>query len=454
MSKRTWWRRLFGIKESVVPHQTTADPTRPDLREFIYLDEVSLLSLLSSQKGEITDSKSEQASEGSEASIDATAGANPGLIAKAEITSRYQTTNSSTIQTSRKATVQSRFRDLHEIDGLRIIEPVVVDSPAKDFDDLKKTDNLSKMVSTNQLQRGKLVELRVRLGADPVFHLGTMVSEFTAMSEDYPDMFAAGGGLATLREVQPINKILQRLLAGLVPIRATAVDYVVAEIGDTEYVIHKELIEGHDLKTRPLEVVGVTEQEAYWKDLRRVLFSDAEFTVFARISRPGLHDSWTPVKLADLFTDVAPSLVDQINAAGRVPFGKPASPNDADSPESKLADALNRYSSALLNDLGATLTPEQEALITMSIAELKARSATVSDQTSAFSVLTKRVLTMTGGEVAQAKALDLRTAAREEAGLSLFPPTTALAHVAPTAPKSLGDSDPRLLDVDFVAIYW
>lgn len=454
MRKRTWWRRLFGIEESVVPHQTTADPTRPDLREFIYLDEVSLLSLLSSQKGEIIDSKSEQASESSEASIDTTAGANPGFIAKAEITSRYQTTNSSTIQTSRKATVQSRFRDLHEIDGLRIIEPVVVDSPVKDIDDLKKIDNLSKMTSTNQLQRGKLVEFRVRLGADPVFHLGTMVSEFTAMSEDYPDMFAAGGGLATLQEVQPINKILQRLLAGLVPIRATAVDYVVAEIGDTEYVIHKGLIEGHDLKTRPLEVVGVTEQEAYWKDLRRVLFSDAEFTVFARITRSGLHNSWTPVKLADLFTEVAPNLVDQINAAGRVPFGKPVSPNDADSPESKLADALTRYSSALLNDLGATLTPEQEALVTMSIAELKARSATVSDQTSAFSVLTKRVLTMTGGEVAQAKALDLRTAAREESGLSLFPPTTSLGHAAPTTPKSLDDRDPRLLDVDFVAVYW
>ena len=157
------------------------------------------------------------------------------------------------------------------------------------------------MVLKTQLQRGKLVEFRVRLGADPVFHLGTMVSEFTAMAEDYPDMFAAGGGLTTLREVQPINKILQRLLAGLVPIRATAVDHVVAEIEGIEYVVHREVIKGLDLRTRPLEIVGVTEQEAYWKDLRRVLFSDAEFTALARISRPGLHDSWTPVKLADLF---------------------------------------------------------------------------------------------------------------------------------------------------------
>lgn len=454
MSKRAWWRRIFCSQKSVVPHQKTVDATRPDLREFIYLDEVSLLSLLASQKGEITDSKSEQASEGNEASVDGTAGGNPGFIAKAEIKSRYQTTNSSTIQTSRKATVQSRFRDLHEIGGLRIIEPIMVADPAKNIDGLKKIDNPSKMASTNELQRGSLIEVRVCLGADPIFHLGTMVSEFTALSEDYPDMFAAERGLAMLREVQPINKILQRLLAGLVPIRAIAVDYVVADIDDTEYIVHKKLIEELDLKVRPLEIVGVTEQEAYWKDLRRVLFSDAEFTVFARISRSGLHDSWTPVKLADLFTEVAPNLIDQINAAGRVSFSKPVSSDNAGSLDLKLANALTCYKSALLNDLGVTLTPEQEERITLIIDDLKTRSVTVSDQTSAFSVLTKRVLEMTDGEVTPAKALDLRTAAREEAGLSFFPQKASSAQIAPTVHEKLEDDNPRLLDVDFVAIYW
>lgn len=454
MSTRAWWRRLFGTKEPPVPHTTTADPTRPDLREFIYLDEVSLLSLLSSQKGEITDSTSELASEGREATIDATAGANPGFIAKAEITSRYQTTNSSTLQTSRKATVQSQFRDLHEIEGLRIIEPVVVDLPAESVDNLRRIDDLSRLTPTTQLQRGKLVEFRVRLGADPVFHLGTMVSEFTAMSEDYPDMFAAVGGLTTLREVQPINKILQRLLAGLVPIRATAVDHVVAEIDGIEYVVHREVIKDLGLKTRPLEVVGVTEQEAYWKDLRRVLFSEAEFTALARVSRSGLHDSWTPVKLADLFQEVAPNLVDQINEAGRIPFGRAISSDDENSPESKLADALTRYAATLMSELGTTPTADQETLVTLSIRELRTRSSTVSDQTSAFSVLTKRILELVGGEITSAKALDLRTAAREEVGLSFFPPTSPVTQTKSADLKELSDAEPRLLDVDFIAIYW
>ncbi len=454
MSTSSWWHRLFRRKPDAVPNQTTADPKRPDLREFIYLDEVSLLSLLSSQKGEVTDSKSEQASEGSEASIDATAGVNPGVIAKAEVTSRYQTNNSSTIQTSRKATVQSRFRDLHVIDGLRIIEPVLVDAPANDIESLKKTDTLSKLASAAELQRGKLVELRVRLAADPVFHLGTMVSEFTSMAEDYPDMFAAEGGLATLQEVQPINKILKRLLAGLVPIRAVAVDYVVVEIDEVQYVAHRDLIEGLELRNRPLVIVGVTEQEAYWKDLRRVLFSEAEFTVFARISHSGLKASWTPVKLADLFTDVAPDLVEQINAAGRVPFGGISSKPNESAPDTKLAAALSHYVNSLLREVGKSLESDQKEAVAQSIAELKTRSATVSDQTSAFSLLTKYVLELVGGEIESARALELRTAAREAVGLSLFPATSSLSQVIPTAPKLKEDDEPLLLDVEFVAIYW
>lgn len=454
MSASSWWRRLFRKKPETLPNQTTADPKRPDLREFVYLDEVSLLSLLSSQNGEVTDSKSEQASEGSDASIEATAGVNPGVIAKAEITSRYQTNNSSTIQTSRKATVQSRFRDLHVIDGLRIIEPVLVDAPAKDIESLKKTDTLSKLAPAAELQRGKLVELRVRLAADPVFHLGTMVSEFTSMAEDYPDMFAAEGGLATLQEVQPINKILKRLLAGLVPIRAVAVDYVVVEIDGVEYVAHKNLIEGLKLKNRPLEIVGVTEQEAYWKDLRRVLFSEAEFTVLARISHSGLQNSWTPVKLADLFTDVAPDLVEQINAAGRVPFGSTSSKPSESAPDTKLAAALSRYVDSLLSEVGKSLESDQKEAVDQSIGELKTRSATVSDQTSAFAMLTKYALELVGGEIDSARALELRTAAREAVGLSLFPTANLLSQVTPTAPIPKGEDEPLLLDVEFVAIYW
>jgi len=254
-----------------------------ELREFVYLDEVSLRSLLSSQRGGMTDTTSEESVEAREASISGTAGVNPGVLGKAEVNSRFQTTNSSTIQTLRKATVQSWFREFHEITGLRIIEPTAVESRAESVESLPTIEERSLVCPSTELVRGDLVEIKVRLAADPVFHLGTMVSEFTAMAEDYPEMFGVGDALASLEQAKPVNKILQRLLAGLVPIRALALEYTVVEIGGVEYVVHKELTEGLDLPSRPLEIVGVTEHEAYWKDLRRVLFSEAEFIALASL---------------------------------------------------------------------------------------------------------------------------------------------------------------------------
>ncbi|WP_145952739.1 hypothetical protein [Tessaracoccus aquimaris] len=122
--------------------------------------------------------------------------------------------------------------------------------------------------------------------------------------------------------------------------------------------------------------------------------------------------------------------------------------------ESKLGVALALYTEALLKELDATLTSEQGALIALSIAELRTRSAGVSDQTSAFSVLTKRLTGIAGREVAPTRTLELRTAAREETGLSFFPPVSSLMHAKRSGTTVFDDDAHRLRDADFVAIYW
>jgi hypothetical protein len=455
MSAPKWWRRLRNQPVAAEPGRSGVDEDKPDLREFVYLDEVSLRSLLSSQKGGVTDSTSEQATDASEAALAGTVSASSPLVGKAGVESRYQTSNSSTIQTSRKATVQSWFREFHEIKGLRLIELVKPSNPARDLAELNGVGEASLRARIDQLQRGTLVEYRVRLSADPVFHLGTMVSEFTGMAEDYPDMFAGGNGLGSLKEVQPINKILQRLLAGLIPIRATSVDYVVVELDGIEYVVHRGLIDGLNLATKPLQVVGVTEHLAYWKDIRRVLFSDAEFTMLCRVSRPGLHDSWTPVKLADLFRMVTPNLVEQINAAGKVPFGSVGAGRAGNVNETRLAAALQAYTDSVQADINKNLTDDQAAEVDLLIARLKPDATTVSGQRAAFGTLTDTLEKLLGSRPEAARALELRDEARQKAGLSLFPAVTAAAvtTVSAQAPDNPADAA-RLLDVDVIAIYW
>jgi hypothetical protein len=443
---------LFRRKKTVTEQHTPRAIAAP-LREFVYLDEVSLRSLLSSQTGEMTEGVSEQSGEAREAEIAAIVGANAGIVAKAEASSRFQTTNSSSIQTSRKATVQSWFRELHDIDGLRLIEPPESVTPSEDTASLLQRDDPSTVVKSQDLKRGALVEFRVTLSADPVFHLGTMLSEFTSMADDYPGMFAASGSLAVIEEVQPVNKILQRLLAGLIPIRAVAVDYVVVEVNGAEYVVHRDSVQRLALTSRPLAIVGVTDHLAYWKDIRRVLFSGTDFTMLCRISRSELQDTWTPVKLADLFRDVVPNLVGQINAAGLVPFGAStvAASNQADQ---QLAEALRSYRDLVLEHAGSELSDDSAQAIDVLIGKLRIRSQTASEQRSAFAVLLNALREHVEIVLKPNKDARFRDFARMSSGLPLFPAKGLAAQPVPTAPSRVDSEAPRLLDVEVIAIYW
>ncbi|EYT56398.1 hypothetical protein H490_0102395 [Leucobacter sp. UCD-THU] len=447
-------KSLFHWKRRDVSTGTKSDLTGDVLREFVYLDEVSVRSLLSSQKGGVTDSTSEQKTSGRQAEIEGSVSVEPGFLTKAEVTSRYQTSNSSTVQTSRKATVQSWFRELLAIPDLRFIQPVKIDSPVDDPAKIKQEGNQSRASRSLDFQRGSVVEFRVKLSADPVFHLGTMVSEFTGMAEDYPEMFAADNGLATLREVQPINKILQRLLAGLIPIRAEAIDYSVVEIDGEEFVVHNDLLTDLELDRKPLVIVGVTEHLAYWKDLRRVLFSDAEFTVLCRVSRDGLQRTWTPVKLADLFRPLVPKLVDQINAAGRVPFVSRQTSAAAAPVNEKMVEALSNYKTALLGESDAQLNAEQSAEIELEIAALQERAGSAYEQRTAFALLREKIRSMSGVDVEASTDLELREQARQASGLPLLPLQTSSIVQAQASTAVPDIPDERLLDVDVIAIYW
>lgn len=447
-----WLRRLFGSRR----HNSSIVASGRPLREFIYLDEVSLRSLLSSQIGEVTDTRSEHRSEGSQLNIDSTVGVRAPGFSKAELGSRYQTSNSSSLQTSRKATVQSWFGDLHAIDGLRIVEVNQKGSPADNLSDVLTVKNWSIVAPADILERGKLVEFRVKLSADPVFHLGTMVAEFSNIVDESPEMFSDAGMLRQLKEFRPIHKVLQRMLAGLVPIRCEALDHVVIKIDGNEYVVRRECLEGLDVECHPLLIVGVTEHLAYWKDLRRVLFSDGAFTILGRVARSGLHTSWTPIKLGDLFRVVAPDWDAQINMASHNPFALASSARKTVAVnEILLSEALSHYRDIYLTAVDRQLTIEQDVALSNEIQRLLQRAGTASGQRSAFQIVHDTLKAEIGGEFTPDEDSAMRDSARTASGLPLFPSlSNGTTTVTQEAPEIANESEPRLIDVEVVAIYW
>ncbi len=457
MGIRRWWKNRRSRQKRA---QAVAEVSekRP-LREFVYLDEVSLRSLLVSQKDTIPEEVSRAISRAEEAELSNKVSAD-AAIAKAEAGARYQTSNSSTVQSSRKAIVQTlfkEFRDEKALDYALVVrtEPVQKFNSIEDIPDAVGADAA---VAASSFKRGALVEIEVTLEVDPVFKLGTLISEFTAMADESPAIFGQAGtsGQSMLSEALPVNKVLQRLLAGLIPIRAKAVHYSVVAVGASEYVVHNDAIADLEVERHPLEVVGVTEHLGYWKDIRRVLFSSGKFTMLCRVSRDGLQKTWTPVKLADLFGEVAPSLVDQINGASRAGLNGMSAAATDDAHSEAFGRALSIYKDKLLYASGSALSATAEAELFVSIADMKAGATSPSRQRQAFAKVKDVVDATVGGPVIDDDAnLRARQEARNEAGLSLFPTLeeqTLANH--PHVPGSSDGDDERLLDVEVVAIYW
>lgn len=446
-----WFKRwIFRVKpRATFDREVVKNP----LREFIYLDEVSLRSLLSSKKGEMTSTTSTEVSESVEAEVRSSASAGNASVGKAEFGSRFQTRNSSTLQTAKKATVQSWFRELDKIPNLRVVETVQQILPFGDKSEIAACDNRSVSVKAERFERGDVVEFRVRLAADPIFHLVTLVSEFKAMAEDYPSMMNGNGGLRQFEEIEGITRVLQRLLAGLIPVRALVLDYVVVNIESAEYVVHVDALNGLDIDHEPLEVGCVTELDAYWKDIRRVLFSDAEFTMLGRVSKRGLQKTWTPIKLADLLKKFVPDLSKTLDQATRVMFDAGARGAVSSERQPPLRDALNHFVAGFSDEVSVVFTEAQQHEINHEISKLENAGPSISEQSEALKALSKFLSELSQQDIEPQKALELREGARMAANLPYFGATNGPAVQAAAQPDH-SFKEERFLDVEVVAMYW
>lgn len=422
------------------------------LREFIYLDEVSLRSLLSSKKGEMTATTSREVSHSTENENRETVGVDIASVGKMEATSRFQTRNSSSLQTAKKATVQSWFRELDQLPNIRLLETVHQVVPFATNQELLECSNLSVCIPEDKLRRGEIVEFKARLSADPIFHMITLFSEFKGMASDFPEMMTGHGGLKVFHEVEGVGRVIQRLLAGLIPVRAEALDYAVIEVEGTKYVVHKEAISRLNIESEPLELVCVTELDAYWKDIRRILFSDAEFTILARISKSKIQTSWTPIKLADLMKGLVPDLSELLNNATRFLFD----PDRVALPQvetySKLQASLHHYSASLLKKV--EISEEDKSLISSQVKSINLTDQSAIGQKQAFVTVRKIVSEFASLDVSPDQDLAFRESARATEGLEYF----ASTEHAPTVPvrnqSSPVDRDKPMLDVEVVAMYW
>lgn len=432
------WRRRRASKRQ-----------KANLREFVYLDEVSVYSLIASKLGPIATEFTNTET----TSLKAEVGSVGGSL---DIGS----------QVLRKSIVQTTFKELYELELDSFVIRSIPDKlapPRRDhFNDIMSmTETLRDqgwIVDPEKLARGQLLEMEVQLDADDIFRVSTVISSILEIIEQNPEMFGidSDGKVALVKSV---GHILEKLLVGLVPICGQATEYEIVQVEGKEWIINRKLLTTFPSSERPpsraLYVVGVAEQSLFWKDVRRILFSKARFKVLCRLAQDGIQDSWTPVKLAQVLDLVVPGLSTQIDMLGPsllTSMVKATESNQAIDRKRLMHDALTGYAVLLAKHYGRSISTEELSEAGLPSDQQCHSFGSQKERREAFNEIATFVLQRLCIDREPMIVAEYRAVALMDAGLDLLgQPMTFMASNDVTVATS---SENRFLDSEFVAIYW
>ena len=430
-------------------------------REFVYLDEVSVYSLLASHKVGVADTFTETAT----ASLASDLGASIGATG-AGVNAGVGSSQSQSSQVVRKATVQTHFRELYEIEqpmlAMSTLAPTDPQTPNEVADlEAMLWDSAGGgcVVGPAELSRGELIEVNVELDTDPLFRLSTVINAICRLIDENAVLFARSG-IAQLDEMRAVAQVLESLLEGLVPVRGRLVDYEFATIAGADVLVHKAVLQKMADDARPatghVYVAGVAQHSFFWKDIRRVLFANPSYTMLCRIASTGLSSKWSSATTVDLLGTVAPEFEErmsefssQAEAAMRASAGATATPSPTDTSGESV---LRAYVDLLTESEETALTADVVRELLAEAPKDASWLSSVDSRRPVFEAVTARVNAHFDVKTSAEGAYEARqTALKAAYGV---PPRNPPEPSPGQSPAELLASPERFLDTEIVAIYW
>jgi len=429
----SWLKRLKAKAEmNVSPNLEQPRNAREQrLREFAYLDEVSVQSLLASLVGALPSEVTELSSRSREAEISGTAGTSAPLLAKAELTARFTGGSSNGSQLLSRAVAESLFKNLYDLVEVRLNRSV--------------SESASEQVD---LKRGALIEIEVELAADPIYRFNATMGVLSDLADAYPALLENRETAMILDEAGPINKVLERMLVGLIPLKSKATHLRAGTVDGKTVAADEAFFKNLDIASEAIHIVGVTEQEKYWRDVRRVLFTNSRFTILGRIGRSGIQPDWTPVKLTEVMREIAPQFPDAITKVGNIGYSTPVNVRQ-EANEAALETALVSYGLSIGGEAAASRSSEIAAFAM----ELRGEAATIMQQAKAFDRIGARLIESGILDSIPENARAARIAARTSSGLRSNTAAKSLADFA-SASETPVVAPEKLIDLEIIAIYW
>jgi len=176
-----WWKRWTRRQD-----RRTAEERELELREFVYLDEVSVTSLLSSRLGKMPSEFTDTLTNATKAELNSSIQASAAVL-KSGIGSRLESTSSEDSRIVSKATIQASFKRWYsEEKGSLALRPISPTEPVPSTEQVAKALSSANhdveltpwVIPPWQLRRGRLAEVEVELQADPTFRASVLFRRF------------------------------------------------------------------------------------------------------------------------------------------------------------------------------------------------------------------------------------------------------------------------------------
>jgi len=290
-----------------LPFVGSSEEEKLTLREFIYLDEVSVVSLLASLTREITESRTDtEASERQRRTrfrLRAFTSKIPGFSGTRE----HLNISRDTEEVVRKSEIQSKFDELYgETAGKFELEP--------------EQDEID--IPVSELEEGGVMELDIEFSAHELYHFYKAYQYLFDVFEEHVEEMD--------QEQKQIVELMGSLFGDQIPVVGEAANYRVVD----DEIRSSDMIDD-GLDSEPLQVVGTLDPDMLWQDPSTFLFEENQFTAYVRVPEAEFQDDWDPVKLTRVIRSISEDVGDKLS--GMIELGLKQAKEEID--ESDLEDS-------------------------------------------------------------------------------------------------------------------
>jgi len=277
-------------------HRWLARDQFDEVREFVYLDEISVRSLLASTgEGGVPTETVEQDVRTTRKKRGGSAGVSAGptkIGAKGGTEREVQT---SVEERRNYDLTQSKFTRLYNSDEVntKLALSQIPDGT---------TETVFSGLTIDDLERGDIIEVRVDISANLLFRLYQMMEYFGDALEGELD-----------REAEENLRLIELSLGDSIPIVGTAIDYRVVET-DGEKTIEPALTVNEEEvdQVYDLEIVTLLNIDDLWADPIHTLFNEDEFVMYCRVEDIDI-DTWHPLKVTRAIGSLSQNAADELN---------------------------------------------------------------------------------------------------------------------------------------------